>query len=315
MFFKNLTIFRFKEPFSLDPEQFNECLADHPAKGCSAAQRFTFGWVNPFKNDNDLFVHAANGYYLFAACREEKVLPSTVVRQALEEKVSEVEQQEDRKLSAKQKRNMRDEIEFTLLSQAFSKKQVMYAFIDTHKQLLCIDSSSRNKAEEMTQLLRKSVGRLPLIPVETNKKVQRVLTDWVLNQNCPNNFELETSCEMFDPEQENSVIKCIQQNLAAKEIISHIQSGMLVSKLALSWHEKVDFVVDDQLGIKRIRFLDILQEQRKDVHAESKEQQIDADFTIMVHEFSHLLEALFEAFGGLVEIPEEDMVEAVMEMA
>lgn len=313
MWFKNLQLFRFKEPFELDAEQFSQCLADYPAKPCSAGQLFTYGWVNPFKNDQELFVHAAGGYFLFAACREEKVLPAAVVRQALEEKVGEIELQEDRKLSGKQKRNIKEEIEFTLLQQAFTKKQFLYAYIDTHKQLLCVDTSSRNKAEEFTQLLRKAVGRLPIVPVEVKRKAGRVMTSWVLEQNPPGNFELDTTCEMVDPEMENSVIKCIHQNLASKEITSHLQSGMQVSKLALSWSDRLSLVVDESFSIKRLRFLDLLQEQRKDVHAESKEQQIDADFTIMTLEFSHLLDELFEAFGGLVEMKETDMLEEVME--
>lgn len=311
MWFKNLQMFRFKEQFALEPEQLNDCLLDYKAKPCGSAQHFTFGWVNPFGKEDDLFVHAANGYFLFAACKEEKVLPSTVVRQALDEKVSEIELQEDRKVSAKQKRNMRDEIEFTLLQQAFTRKQTTFAYIDLKKQLLCIDTSSRNKAEEFTVLLRKSLGRLPVVPVTVNKKVSSLMTEWVRDQKYPSNFEDDSACEMFDPEQEKSVIKCIQQNLTSKEITNHLQSGMKVRKLAMNWYEKLSFVLEDDFSIKRIRFQDMLQEQRKDVHAESKEQQLDADFTIMTLEFSHLLEELFEAFGGLEEVKDDGLDEVL----
>jgi len=313
MWFKNLQMFRFKETFSLEAEQLNDCMVDYKAKPCGSTQQFTFGWVNPFGKENDLYVHAANGYYLFAACKEEKVLPGAVVRQALEEKVAEIETQEDRKLSAKQKRNMRDEIEFTLLKQAFTRKQTTYGYIDLKKQLLCVDTSSRNKAEDVTVLLRKSLGRLAMVPCETNKKIATQLTKWVAEQTCPGNFDVENSCEMIDPEQEKSVIKCIGQDLTSVEITNHLKSGMKISKLALSWDEKLSFVLDDDLALKRIRFMDVLQEQRKDVLAESKEQQLDADFTIMVLEFSHLLEELFQQFGGLAELPEDASMQLAVE--
>lgn len=309
MWFKNLQMFRFKEPFQLEAEQLNDCMIDNKAKPCGATQQFTFGWVNPFGKEDDLFIHAANGFYLFAACREEKVLPASVVRQELEEKVSIIEAEEDRKVSAKQKRNMRDEIEFTLMKQAFTRKQITYGYIDLKRQLLCIDTSSHNKAEDVSVLLRKSLGRLPIVPLETNKKVSRCMTTWVSEQSCPGNFDIENNCEMIDPEQEKSVIKCVGQDLGCEEIINHLKSGMMISKLAMSWDEKLSIVLDDTLAVKRISFMDVLQEQRKDINAESKEQQLDADFTIMVLEFGHLLDELFEQLGGLSEMPEDESMD------
>lgn len=312
MWFKNAQLFRFKEPFTMAPEQFNELLEQNEAKPCGKTQQFSFGWVSPFGKGSDVLMHAAGGYYLFAASREEKVLPAAVVRQALDEKVEEIELAEDRKVSAKQKRNMRDELEFTLLQQAFTKKQVMFGYIDTKNQLLCIDTSSRNKAEEFTVLLRKSLGRLPIVPLQVNKNVSTIMSSWVLKGDQPSNFEIDTSCEMHDPEQENSVIKCVQQNLSDADILSHLKSGMKITRLSLIWNNKLSLALDSDFGIKRIRFLDMLQEQRRDVQAESQLQQIDADFTIMTQEFSQLFEGLFEAFGGLAEIPHQDVMEEAL---
>ena len=45
----------------------------------------------------------------------------------------------------------------------------------------------------------------------------------------------------------SSVIRCKNQDLAAAEIVNHLKTGMHVSKLALNWQQRLDFVLDDKL--------------------------------------------------------------------
>ena len=68
--------------------------------------------------------------------------------------------------------------------------------------------------------------------------------------------------------------------------------------MALSWNDRLSFVLDDTLGIKRLRFLDLVQEQAADVEAADETERFDVDFSIMSLELSAFLPRLLELFGG-----------------
>jgi recombination associated protein RdgC len=71
---------------------------------------------------------------------------------------------------------------------------------------------------------------------------------------------------------------------------------MQVSKLALSWNEKIECVLDEKLAIKRLRFTDVVQEQVE--NADDMAAQFDADFAMMTLELSAFTKALVDALGG-----------------
>ena len=73
---------------------------------------------------------------------------------------------------------------------------------------------------------------------------------------------------------------------------------MYVSKLGLSWNGGIEFVVDDELAIKRLSFGDLIQEKANQVDAVEAAEQFDVDFAIMTLELSALISSVTEAFGG-----------------
>ncbi|WP_171903713.1 recombination-associated protein RdgC, partial [Pseudomonas aeruginosa] len=73
--------------------------------------------------------------------------------------------------------------------------------------------------------------------------------------------------------------------------------------LSLAWSDKLSFVLDDKLAVKRLRFEDLLQEQAEKDGGEDALGQLDASFTLMMLTFAEFLPALFEALGG-EEIPQ-----------
>src|SRR5690606_8630878 len=91
---------------------------------------------------------------------------------------------------------------------------------------------------------------------------------------------------------------CKNQALHAEEIRSHLDSGMFVSKVAISWKEAVHCIVDDTLAVKRLKFDDKLHEQASDRNPDGKEEQFDADFAIMTLGLKGFINALLGAFGG-----------------
>ena len=65
----------------------------------------------------------------------------------------------------------------------------------------------------------------------------------------------------------------------------------------MTWGDRISFLLNENLQIKRLSFLDLLKEQA-DSQAENEDERFDIDFTLMTGEVAQLLNDLLEALGG-----------------
>ena len=301
MWFKNIHVFSLVDHFALSAEQLQTLLLEHRARPCGKLEPMHYGWASPWGMGSDSLLHASQGRYLLVARKEEKLLPASVVKEQVLMKVAEIEREEHREVTGREKKSLFEQLSIQLLPQAFSKAQLTYAYIDLEKQWLVIDSSNHTRAEDLTVLLRQTLGSLKLSEIKVASSPSVLFTEWVSGQGLPHDFCLEDYCELQDPNSASTVIKCMNQDVMAKEVLGHIDSGKQVIKLALTWQDRITFIVDQQLGIRRIRFLDLVQQQVDDANVESPEEKFDADFMIFSSEFALFLPRLWEVFGGLAE--------------
>lgn len=299
MWFKNVLIYQLAEPFTLTPEALHDKLSQDQSRDCGQLEKQTLGWHPPLGNDFENLTHALSSCILFCLRKQQRLLPTQVIKQQGQQKIATIEAEEHRSVSAREKRQIIDELGITLLPQAFTSYTDLYAYIDTRLNWLIIDTSSPNKAEELTVLLRQSLGSLKLLPIAVNQDCHALMTRWVQDGAIEPGWYIEDNCELIDPRAETTQIKCVNQDLAAAEVQGHLQSGKIVSKLALTWQDRLGFTLDKTLSLKKIKFLDIVQEQRNDLDLEDKVQQFEADFAMMSGEFHECFPALFNLLGGL----------------
>jgi recombination associated protein RdgC len=298
MWFKNLAIYRLTEHFSLSPMELEEKLDSMRFTPCTGHSEFSYGWTAPIGRTSEQLIHQANGFMMLCATKEEKVLPSSVINEMLADKIATKEEQEARQLSKKERSDIKEELIFDLLPRAFSFSKKTYAYIDPKGGWLIVDAASAKKAEELISFLRKNLGSLPVIPVSTKEKPVSTMTQWLLNNESPTDLLVEDECELRAPEEAGGIIRCKRQDLAAPEIKNHLDTGKQVIKLALSWSDRLSFILDENLSIKRLIFLDLVQDQVAETESSSAEEQFDVDFIIMSQELSDFLPHLLEFFGG-----------------
>lgn len=298
MWFKNLTVFRLTETFPFDAETLHEKLAPFEFQPCTGQQAFSMGWTAPLGKGSEELVHSSNGFLMVCLKKEERVLPTSVVNEMLQEKIEEIEETEGRKLSKKAKTELKDNLIFELLPRAFTFSNKIYAYIDTQNGFVVIDSASTKKSEDLLSTLRKTLGGLPAIPLNTVEKPVLTMTQWLLNQNPPAEITIEDECELRAPEEDGGIIRCKRHDLALPEIKNHLDIGKQVIKLALTWEERLSFILDENLAVKRLKFLDLIQEQVGDSEAATFEEKFDVDFSIMTAELAQFLPRLLAIFGG-----------------
>jgi len=299
MWFKNLALYRFTEPFSLAAEELEEKLADKRFRPCGSQDEFSMGWTSPVGDAAEQLIHASNGFMMLCLKKEEKVIPAAVINEMLQEKVFEKEEQEARKLSKKERTALKDELIFELLPRAFSFSKKTFAYIDPKGGWMVVDAASAKKAEDLLSHLRKCLGSLPVVPVNTIDKPVAIMTQWLTDSSTtPKDLLVEDECELRSPEEDGSIIRCKRHDLSLPEITNHLDIGKQVIKLAVNWTDRMSFIVDENLTIKRLKFLDLIQDQVSDTDAEDEVAHFDVDFSIMTLELSNFLPRLLEIFGG-----------------
>ena len=86
----------------------------------------------------------------------------------------------------------------------------------------------------------------------------------------------------------------IRQSPDPQEITRHVRTGKEVIRLAMTWRDKISFILDENLQLKRLTLLDIDRES-----AETAEEQFDSSFFLMTEELRQLLPDLVEILGGM----------------
>lgn len=299
MWFKNLRIYRLTKEFSLDAEKLNELLEPHAFVPCGSQDSTRYGWVPPLGRHGSQLVHATNGYLMVCAKKQEKVIPAAVVNEKVEELAQAISEKEARQVGRKERQNLKDEILLEMRPKAFARSRLQYAYIAPQDGWVVVDASSASAAEELLENLREAISSLAVVPLSAKNLPQQTMTHWLSAPEAPHQFDFGHECELRDPKDSGSVIRCKNQDLYAEEIHNHLVAGLQVHKLGLTWRGGVEFLVDDQLSLKRIKFSDELLEKADSADAESAAQRFDADFAVMTLEISALTKDLLSAFGGV----------------
>ncbi len=300
MWFKNLTLFRCTAKFNLSPEDLAEKLETMRFHACANNAESSFGWTEPLVLDSntDALLHITNGFIMLCGKTEEKVLPAAVVNELLQERILELETKQGNKVSKTERNTIKDELIFELLPKAFSFSRKNFLYIDPKAGWIIVDSASSKKAEALLSNLRRCLGTLAIEPIKTQHNPVTIMSQWLATQAYPNDIEIEEECELRATDEKASIVRCKNHDLTAPEITQHLEAGKQVVKLAFSWEDKLSLVLDENLSIKRLKFLDLIQDQVAEIETHDYAEQFDVDFAIMSTAIANFLPRLLELFGG-----------------
>ncbi|WP_101775419.1 recombination-associated protein RdgC [Pasteurella oralis] len=294
--FKNAMIYRLTKDLDWSAELLQNQLQRCEYHPCQQSDMSKFGWTNPLRG-SELLYFSVGKQLLLVAHKEEKILPAQVVNAELEQRVTQLEQKENRKLKKVEKQTLQDDVIAGLLPRAFSKSQQTALWIDTENNLIYVDCASSKRAEDTLALLRKSLGSLPVVPLAFANEPSLIMTDWISHDSTPQWLIPLEEAELTGSS-DTGIIRCKQQNLDSEEIQSLLVAGKLVTKLSLAWEEHLSFVLNEDGTLKRLKFADQIREKNDDILKEDYAQRFDADFVLMTGVLSQLIENLLDDFGG-----------------
>ena len=303
MWFKNLTVYRLTQEIEFATHTLQAALASKPARPCGSQELVTYGFIAPLGNGEDApLVHQSGNFFLISARKEERILPASVVNEAVKEKVEEIENSQQRKVYKKERDQIKDETIQAMLPKAFIRRGVITAAIAPKLGLIIVNNASAKRAEDLLSTLREVMGSLPVRPVSVRIAPSATLTDWLKTGEASEGYYVLDESELHDTAEDGGSVRCKRQDLTSDEIKNHLATGKVVTKLSLAWQDKLSFVLDDKLVIRRLKFEELLQEQASQDGGEDALAQADATFVLMMMTFAEFLPSLYEALGG-EEVP------------
>ncbi|AWY01350.1 recombination-associated protein RdgC [Marinomonas primoryensis] len=280
MWFKNAQIFQLKDTESLDTNELINKIPEFPLKECGSQEEFSFGWL-PLIRNSEQWSLASDHCLLFRAGKEEKVLPSAVVREELEAKVAEIELIEGRKVGRKEQSDMKEELVFTLRPKAFSKRTDIWAYIDLKAKILVLNSTNASMTEQLFKHLQTTLGSFPMTPLQAQVSPSSLMTDWLVKNEVPASLETGDECEIQDASEDKATIRFKSLEPLSEDVTRHLQQGMAVKNLALRWSDKLSFVLHDDLTLRKIKFDDALKEAAFNDSQGGGLSDMDANFSLM----------------------------------
>jgi recombination associated protein RdgC len=297
MWFKNLVVYRIGAGWSPAPEDFEAKLAATPLRKCGGFEMETRGWTAP--RHEGQFLYTQQRQWLIALGHEQKLLPASVVRQVAEERIAERESMLGNRMGRKQKRDIRDQVQSELLPRALAKRASTFAWIDTANGWLAIDAAGEPKAEQFLEVLRRTEDGLSLARLETQMSPATAMTRWLVQGDVDGPFTIDQDLELRAPDTSKATVRWARHPLEGKDVRDHIAAGKQAVRLGLTWNERISFVLTEQLHVKRLSFLDIVErETPSEEEVENEDERFDIDFALMTGELSRLLADLVEALGG-----------------
>lgn len=296
MWFKQIQLYELSSPLAYQPEELAAALENFTLIPCLPSLPLSLGWVSPFEKEEAPLVMGADGYMLICLGISEKILPATVVRQKLIEEIKTIESKENRRVGQRQRQALKDEVVQNLLPKAFINTKTLFACIDTRHHWLWLATTSAKQSEQFLLAWQKVLPAIGLVRPELNK-VSSTLTHWMQHFSQPKPFTLEKNFVLQDIRQQSRIIRCQQQALSAPGIQSLLKEGCEVRQLALKWHDRIEFVIDDELQLRSVKFSDELISQAKDAVDDSPEIKLATDFTLLTANLTELYQDLLACFG------------------
>ena len=291
-------VYRMVSAWTRTQAQLEQALQGGRFAPCGASQEKSVGWVEPRGQAHGALVEVVGGQWLLKLMVEVKAVPAAVVKRKGQERLQQIEAATGRKPGKKEARELREDARLALLPMAFSKQSSLLVWIDPRAQLLVLDAASQAKADELVTALVKAVDGLAVQLVNTQTSAAAAMSGWLSTQEAPAGFSVDRECELKAADESKAVVRYTRHALDTDEVSQHIAMGKLPTRLAMTWNDRVSFVLTEALQIKKLAFLDVVFEGAAAAAGDGRDDGFDADAAISTGELQQMIPELLEALGG-----------------
>jgi len=303
--FKAASFFRIADDFTLPSlEALEEALQASHFLPCGATQPESSGWVPPRGNKSTVLAEKVGGQLIVRLCIERRPLPASAIKDAVEQRIEQYKQETGHeRVGAKVKKGFKEEAIHSLLPRAFTKRSSTTLWIDSVNKFLVVDSGSLTGADKVVSQLVEALSQVPgtnpglmARPVQTTMSAATAMAHWLASREAPVGFTIDRDCELKMPDEQKSTVRYSRHTLEIDEVAEHIATGKVPTQLAMTWNDRVSFVLTDAAQVRKVKLLDVVLDGVQDKGQD--DDGFDADTAILTGELSALIPDLLEALGG-----------------
>lgn len=296
MWFRNLTLYVLPS-FTIPADVLAAQLAKTPFSSCESYNDFSSGWGEAREGQ---FVYTVDGEHLIALNTEKKVLPGAVVKQEVARRANAFTKERGHKPNKRQRKEIKEDAIIDLLPKAFGIQKAIRVWVSPKRGLLAIDTASGKQADMIAvSFLRALEVPLNMRPLRFTRDPVAAMTDWIAMAP-PDGFTADDDTTFSASGRSNASVKYSNVALPDDEARRQIEGGKQVTRLAMSWDDKVSFVLTGSGVLRRVSALDVLMASKKEDDAET----FAADFLLMTGTYGDMIAELTEALDGIVPAPD-----------
>jgi recombination associated protein RdgC len=303
--FKAASFFRIADDFKLPPlDALEEALQGSRFLPCGATQAESSGWVPPRGNKGTVLAESVGQQLILRLGTERRPVPASAIKDAVEQRIEQYKLETGHeRVGSKIKKEFKEEAILDLLPRAFTKRSATTLWIDPVNKFLVVDSGSLAGADKVVSQLIETLSEIPgsavglmARPVQTTMAAATAMAHWLSSREAPVSFTVDRDCELKMPDDQKSAVRYSRHTLEIDEVAQHIAAGKVPTQLAMTWNDRVSFVLTDTAQMRKLKLLDVvlegMQDQAKD------DDGFDADAAILTGELAALIPDLLEALGG-----------------
>ena len=253
------------------------------------------GFEPPAADPAETLCRRVGGAELIQLRWQSRVLPNAAVKEALAERIADFERRTTRAPTRVEKRELKEDVYSELLPRALLKSDRIQAFYLIDEQILAIATPSEKVALEFLDTLREALGSLLATPLEYSKSVQAMLKEIFLGGEV-GAFAMGRECRMKDPSETTSSVSWLDIDIHDASVRKHVQEGLVLDRLGLSWNAQVRFVLADDLVLRKVRFEGL--QELDELEEEDPLMRQDAEFVLTTGLIRSLLASLKKELGG-----------------
>jgi len=296
--FKNVMVYRMVSAWTMEQAQLEDALDNTRFVACGASQEKSVGWIEPRGQAHGPLVEIVDGQWMLKQMIESKAVPGSVVKRKVEERAQQIEASTGRKPGKKEKRDLAEDARLTLLPMAFTKQSSVLVWIDPHNSRLVLDAGSQAKADEVMTALVAAIDGLAVQLIDTQTSPAVAMAGWLSDLDAPQGFSVDRECELKAADESRAVVRYTRHALDTDEVRQHIAAGKIPTRLAMTWNDRVSFVLTEGMQLKKVTLLDVVLENKPATAGDGKDDGFDTDVALATGELRQMLPALFEGLGG-----------------
>ncbi|WP_169141178.1 recombination-associated protein RdgC [Aromatoleum toluolicum] len=301
---RNALAYHLPSGWPWDADAMSEYLSRRTFQPCCQLDHESSGFVPP--RDEANLCHQVGDFLLVCLQTEERLLPAYVVAEHADLKAEEMMQMQGFKPGRKQMKEIKEAVLLELLPQAFTRKRRTLAWIDPASSLLIVDAASANRAEDVLSQLHQALDMLPVEMLRTERTPTTTMADWLASGDAPQGFSIDQECELVSVGEDGASVRYTRHDLHGDDVRDHLAAGKLPASLALTFSDRVSFVLTEKMEVKRVVLLDVPMQGRE--QADDAIEQFDADFLLAASEVGILMRELIYVHGGLMVKSDADLV-------